>query len=85
MSASNSLIPPSSANKAASLNVLVSLRHNLRMALRASGSTGTDIKPTEARNRASDCSLLSPEQTNLEPKMAFFENQDVQNKMIVNR
>ena len=63
--ASSNLIPPSSAKSAASLNVLVSLKHSLKMALRASGSTGTAISPTAALRRASDWSELSPEHSNL--------------------
>lgn len=43
------------------LKVLVSLRQSRSIALRASGSTGTLIRPTAARNRASDWPFDSPE------------------------
>ena len=76
MSANNNLIPPSWAKSAASLNVLVSLRHSLKMALRASGSTGTAISPTAALRRASDWSELSPEHSNFadSSKIKFIVN-----------
>ena len=73
VSARSNLMPPSSANSAASLNVLVSLKHSLKIALRASGSTGKAIRPTAALRRASDWSALSPEHSNFtgSSKMIF--------------